>query len=148
MNDYMRSCTEETSQGGLRTILHCVRSQESGKVTWVSSLSNDPNVLYGGDDHDIGDTLVVAVEDIRKAQKDDPTIGKVYSLVKNKQRPHASQHRLQTPDVKLLLHEWTKLFIDGDGPLRRKTDSATQIILPRKYHVIVLRELHDNVAHL
>ena len=88
------------------------------------------------------------LSDIRQTQLKDNVIGKVYSFVNRKQRPTSSQRAAESPDTKLLLHEWPKLFIDKDGVLRRQNNSHDQIVLPRPYHRTVLRELHDNMAHL
>ncbi len=48
---------------------------------------------------------------------------------------------------KCLLRSWDKLFLGGDGILRRRTNTQTQLVLPAKYKQRVLRELHDNMGH-
>ena len=45
MDNYMKLCTEETTQEELRTIIQTVQLQEQGKVNWVSMLINDPSIL-------------------------------------------------------------------------------------------------------
>ena len=50
--------------------------------------------------------------------------------------------------MRLLSYEWRKLFLDKDGVLRRKSGLCEQIVLPRKYHQMVLKELQDNMGHL
>ena len=54
----------------------------------------------------------------------------------------------ESPEVRLLSNEWRKLFLDKDGVLRRNGGLCEQIVLPRKYHQMVLKELHDNMGHL
>ncbi|CAB4018172.1 Retrovirus-related Pol poly from transposon [Paramuricea clavata] len=110
---------------------------------------NFKSVLHGGDPQPIASsTPQFNLSDIRQAQLEDNVIGKVYSFVNRKQRPTSSQRAAESPDTKLLLHEWPKLFIAKDGVLRRQSNSHDQIVLPRQYHRTVLRKLHDNMAHL
>ena len=50
--------------------------------------------------------------------------------------------------MRLLLREWSKLFIDKNDVFRRKKGSYDQVILPAKYQRTVLTELHNNMGHL
>ena len=50
--------------------------------------------------------------------------------------------------MRLLLREWSKLFIDKNDVFRRKEGSYDQVILPAKYQRTVLTELHNNMGHL
>jgi hypothetical protein len=79
---------------------------------------------------------------------EDTIIGKVYSLIQADKRPTANQRARELPDTRLLLHEWQKLCIDANGVLRRKSNAYDQIVLPRKYHSLVLKELHDKMGHI
>ena len=72
----------------------------------------------------------------------------MYSFIKADKRPTASQKSSESADTRLLLHEWQKLAIDAAGLLRRKSGARDQIVLSRKYHSIVLKELHNNMGHL
>ena len=94
-------------------------------MTWVSSLTHDPTVLHGGDPQQIANsTPQFNLSDIRQAQLEDNVIGKVYSFVNRKQRPTSSQRAAESPDTKLLLHEWPKLFIDKNDVLRGQNNSS------------------------
>ena len=149
MGEYMTSCTEETSQDELYAIIQSVKEQDQGRVNWISSITHDPNILSESEPKpSTNGEPRFDVTDIRQAQLDDCIIGKVYSFVKGRKRPIPAQRASESADVKQLLHEWHKLVISKDGILRRKTDSYNQIVLPRKYHRTVLKELHDNLGHL
>jgi hypothetical protein len=141
MSKYMDSCTAETCQDELRAIVQSIQLEDKGKVTWDSSLTHDPTVLHGGDPQPTASsTPQFNLSDIRQAQLKD-VIGKVYSFVNRKQRPTSSQRAAESPDTKLLLHEWPKLFIDKDGVLLTKTEQLTQSdLLPGPYHRTVLRD--------
>ena len=149
MEEYRKSCTEETTQNELRTIIQTVKLQEQGRVNWVSSLTTDPSIL----NVDISTTpkregSMLEISDIRQAQMEDSVIGKVYSFIKADKRPTVNERAREPTNTQSLLHEWQRLSIDSDGVLRRKSGARDQIILPKKYHAMVLRELHDNMGHL
>lgn len=91
MEGYMKSCTAETSQDELRTIVQTVQLQQQGRVNWVSSLTDDTRIL----NMDVTDTPDATVKtlsagDIRQAQIQNHTIGKVYSFVNTGKRPTTS----------------------------------------------------------
>ena len=149
MNEYMKSCTQKTSQDELRTLLSTLQLQEKGQVNWVSALTDEPDVLSA--DAAIqpdSNRLTFEITDIQKAQLEDIVIGKVYSLIHADKRPTANQRARESPDTRFLLHEWQKLCIDANGVLRRKSNAYDQIVLPRKYHSLVLKELHDKMGHI
>ena len=151
MDNYMKLCTEETTQEVLRTIIQTVQLQEQGKVNWVqvSMLINDPSILdVDASRPSTRNESTLEVEDIRKAQIEDSVIGKVYSFIKATKRPTASERAWKSTDTQSLFHEWQRLSIGSDGLLRWKRGTHDQIILPRKYHAMVLRELHSNMGHL
>ena len=144
----MALCTKETSQDELQAIVHSVHMQDAGPINWISSLTSDPSVADEGEPKLPTKALpTLYVNDIRQAQITDKTIHKVYMLVKTGKRPTATQLAHKSPDVRLLSHEWLKLSIDKDGVLRRKSGTCEQIVIPRRYHQMVLRELH-NMGHL
>jgi hypothetical protein len=149
MNEYMKSCTQKTSQDELRTILSTVQLQEKGQVNWLSALTNYPDVLSA----DVAiqpdsNRLTFKTNDIQKAQLEDTVIGKVYSLIQADKRPTANQRARESPNTRLLLHKRQKLCIDANGVLRRKSNAYNQIVLPRKYHLLVLKELNDKMGHI
>ena len=105
MDNYMKLCTEETTQDELRTIIHTVQLQEQGKVNWVSSLINDPSILnVDASRPPKRNESRLEVEDIRKAQIVDSIIGKVYSFINSKQAtydkgesPRINRHSIASP---------------------------------------------------
>ena len=143
----MASYTEETCQDELYAIIQSAKEQDRGRFNWF--ITHDPNVLSESESQpSTKDEPRFNVTDIRQAQLDDSIIGRVCSFVKADKRPTPAQRASESPDTKLLLHEWPKLAIDKDGILRRKSGSYNQILLPRKYYRTVLGELHDNMGHL
>ena len=50
--------------------------------------------------------------------------------------------------AKRLLHEWNKLEIANNGLLIRNNGVTKQIVLPSKYHRLVVKELREEMGHL
>lgn len=48
-------------------------------------------------------------------------------------------------EVAALVRERQKLCIDDEGLLYRKTASRSQLLLPKKFHELVYKELHEEV---
>ena len=54
----------------------------------------------------------------------------------------------ELPYTRKLLREWSKLEIGSDGLLRRKSGQNLQLVLPKKFHRLVYKELHQEMGHL
>uniref|UniRef100_A0A1A7ZLV7 Gypsy retrotransposon integrase-like protein 1 n=1 Tax=Nothobranchius furzeri TaxID=105023 RepID=A0A1A7ZLV7_NOTFU len=89
----------------------------------------------------------VSKADLAKAQKEDPVIGPAVKAV---------QQNLWTgnsPELSLLKREKDKLTLLSDGLLYRITkrhsgEEVRQLVLPKVYHDVVLRSVHNNSGHL
>ncbi|KAL9976592.1 hypothetical protein ACROYT_G013913 [Oculina patagonica] len=82
------------------------------------------------------------------AQQEDPTIGRVLHFMQVGSRPTYQEKQKESASVRQLLHEWNKLFISEDGILCHKCGSRDRMVLPKKYHIKVYEELHENMGHL
>lgn len=51
-------------------------------------------------------------------------------------------------NVRTLIREWHKLDIDNHVILRRRTTSHVQLVLPKQFIPVVLKELHVEMGHL
>ena len=52
------------------------------------------------------------------------------------------------PATKQLLFEWKKLEVGSNNILRCISGPYKQIVLPRKFHQLVYKELHEEMGHL
>lgn len=147
MIQYMESCSQETSQGELKTIIDTAQLQEQERVNWVSSLTDDPSIFNVDASESSGrSTLTLKPTEIRKAQMEDSVVGRIYSFLREGKQPHANLRAKECPNTRTLLQ---KLSIDADGVMRRSNGKYNnQIVLPRKFHSMVLIELHDNMGHI
>lgn len=53
-------------------------------------------------------------ENWHEAQRNNPSIGKVITLLKKRQKPHFKSVKAESPEVKLLLREWDKFELIDD----------------------------------
>ena len=86
--------------------------------------------------------------DIAAAQRQDRVIGRVLSYLKSGKRPTSAATSADLPATKQLLFEWKKLEVSSDNILRRISGPYKQIVLPRKFHQLVYKELHEEMGHL
>ena len=82
------------------------------------------------------------------AQEQDKVVGRVWYYLKTGTRPTAKQTHAELPAAKQLLHDWKKLEIGKDNILRRTSGPYQQIVLPKKFHRMVYKELHEEMGHL
>ncbi len=63
------------------------------------------------------------------------------------QRPTKEELVNETRELRLLMYEWPKLELGGDGLLRWKTRERNQIVLPAKLRHLVYQHLHVEMGH-
>ena len=85
-------------------------------------------------------------QEIKEAQHKDTVISRVIHYKCHGARPYGTQH--DPRDVNILVREWNKLEINGQGILRRRTSSNLQLVLPKQFIPLVLKELHVEMGHL
>ena len=54
----------------------------------------------------------------------------------------------KTPQIKALMHEWSKLSIEESNLHNRKVGLKNQLVLLQKYHRLVYKHLHEDMGHL
>jgi len=89
-----------------------------------------------------------SLQEIKEAELKDPTISQVMHYKSHGDRPHEAQLKHESHDVNILVGEWNKQKIDEHGILRQRTSSNLQVVLPKQFIPLVLKELHVEVGHL
>lgn len=84
---------------------------------------------------------------LREAPKGDPIIGEVLKYVIPNHWPKDAE-QARNKEIATLVRERQKLHIDDEGLLYRKTTSQSQLVLPKKFHEFVHKELHEEMRHL
>ena len=93
----------------------------------------------------------VSTEEWRKYQREDPIIGKVIRYKEEGHCPQGKENRNEHRDVVSILRDWDKLTF-RDGVLYRQRmekdgNKLFQLMLPKLYHDIAFRCLHDEAGH-
>ena len=133
---FTKQCTESCSKDNIDSIVNAAVS-----VDVVTDISVDCLSLPGKE------TLKIDQDELKKAQQDDDVVGVVYKAVLENQYPSRKKVRLWNKGSRLMLHHFKKLKIQN-GILVRSTSSFSQIVLPKMYHELVFKHLHDNLGHL
>ncbi len=144
---YMQTCTEEILPDTRKAITSAVTLLGQGTSNWISALATDVDVFAIDSTPTIANQSIT-IDDLLQGQSEDPSISRVLHLVKQGKRPSMREIAPESTSVKRLLHQWTKLEINSDGLLQRKCATYKQIVLPKKYHSIVMKELHVEMGHL
>ena len=146
---YMKKCTEEVSPEVIKAINCSVQAQDNRESNWITSLTDDPAALTLDSTplFPLPKTQVRRV-DMAAAQEQDKVVGHVRYYLKTGTRPTAKQIHAELPATKQLLHDWKKLEIGKDNILRRTSGPYQQIVLPKNFHRMVYKELHEEMGHL
>lgn len=93
-------------------------------------------------------SLSVSSTELQKMQVEDEVIGPVVRYVVAGQRPKRKEWGTFSRESRTLAKSFGKLFINDAGILMRKTERYQQIVLPKCYHQLVHKELHEEMGHL
>ena len=136
INQYIPTCTQETSQDVISATLSGVKALQNGYTVWITAVSDrtdalnlDSNLLDSRNYQQIEPQVILT------AQKQDPSIGRVFAYkLLNGCKPAIHEISRELPHTRKLLREWTKLEIGSDGLLRRRSGHFSQLVLPQKFH--------------
>ena len=148
IDTYMEECTLETSQSEFAATVSALTARDQGNVNWIHAISLNKDAVQLLDANIVGKYTPMPLRNIIQAQKEDPDTARVLAYKEQPIRPTFQDRHGESAEVKALMHEWSKLLIGKDGALYRKTASKLQLVLPKRYHPLVLRHLHDDMGHL
>ena len=143
VSHYITTCTEETTTDTRQAIACAAKLCDQGRSPWISSLTTDSSVL--AIDNCVRETTFDKIKliDLCQSQNEDQTISRVLNLVTKNIKPSSREISHEAQNVKRMLHEWNKLELINNGLLIRNNGSSKQIVLPSKYHRLVMKELHE-----
>ena len=136
--------TEETNLENISTVINALHTSSSN---WLTTLPN-PSVLNDlqFEKDCIPDSINLT--DLKNQQLADNVIKPVYSAIVRKERPLNSERKKLGKKSKTLLNYWENLYLNKDEILFKKNKKNDQLVLSKKYHRLVFRELHENMGHL
>lgn len=157
---FMLSCTEESDPTEIQALVQMVKMRDHGQLPFLPTMVSAGNVNM--DDKfspqylqtSPGESLEkIPKEALKIAQEEDSGIGEVKKLAESGEKPAHKVRKSLTPPGRHLLRAWSKLMVGEDGILRRTVrqpsgEISHQIILPKKYRLIVMEKLHVNMGHL
>ena len=142
--EYIRSCTAESGQEAISASMESLTIERKdpcrgSQVVHVSALSLVK-------DSETSEPLTP--DQIRKAQEEDEILSRVLWYKSQRKRPSRNEMKEELPAVAMLLKQWLKIHVDQDGVLRRRTSRREQLLIPKAYHPLVFKELHQDMGHL
>uniref|UniRef100_A0A8C5MS83 Gypsy retrotransposon integrase-like protein 1 n=1 Tax=Leptobrachium leishanense TaxID=445787 RepID=A0A8C5MS83_9ANUR len=147
INNYMNQCTEELKRDIISSSILGISVELEEPSQGIGTVFTRALELVQDAPHSTV-TSPLTMGQIRKSQEEDPIVGRVLRYKTKNQRPGNEVLKTEHLDVQLLLKQWTKLFVNKDGVLYRKTSERDQLILPKEYHPLVFKELHQEMGHL
>lgn len=139
MEVFMKQCSKEVASGVIDARTNYVKSEIVPTVRRLSRKLTPPPSPY---------LKTIEPHELVAAQQNDVYIGKVLEYKLQDRRPFVKENSQKPKEVSRLLQEWKKLIVDKDGLLKRETRGRKQIVLPRKYHMLVFKELHEEMGHV
>ena len=149
IEQYISECKEEVEPEWIKATVEAMNAQRQGEAVWLAALSSAPRgVKRMMDDKVTLQVQPITPKELYQAQREDYAIGKVIEHKQSGKQPTLQDRQRAPPDLRSLLREWKKIDVGKDGILRRRSGSNVQLVLPKKFHRTVFRELHEEMGHL
>ena len=145
--EYMKTCTEEVGTDEIQAIACSAQVQVDGGSTWITTLTDNPAVLTS-DSTLFKQSHLPQIQQVDITAAQDRVIGRVLSYLKSGKKPTSTETFAELPATKQLLFEWKKLEVGSDNILRHISGPYKQIVLPRKVHQLIYKELDEEMGHL
>ena len=141
---YSESCTKECSEDVVCAVWDGSKVAKQKDVAWVAAL----NISSQADPSPPFDHLnTISHDELAEEQRADEAISELIKL-KEAGTPLTDEIRKAASGAtKRLFHEWGKLVMEN-GILYRRANGRKQLVLPAKYKDLVLKKLHNDMAHV
>ena len=148
LDRYKEDCVKEISPASIQAIVDVVQINPIIATACVGALSTQ-----GTPSPDTEELLAEPLQSLPKseimaAQEQDSVVGPILRAMKRGTPITSDERKELPPQSKSLMHEWKRIELGDDGILRRKAGRRLQLVLPFKYHSLVLHQLHDEMGHL
>ncbi|KAI4887981.1 hypothetical protein NFI96_001880 [Prochilodus magdalenae] len=139
----MKEYSEDLCSDVVMAAIQSVEAQREVDVNWsVALVTQAPS-----EESSVESVVPIPKDELRKAQKSDPSIKPVLEYKLQGCKPSAQTLKEFSSKTRCLFREWDKLTVDGDGIMYRITATRKQLVLPEQYKARVLEELHNNMGH-
>ena len=146
INKYTNLSIDKIDKDHFNAIMAGVTVQQDNNEVWVAGINartrptTKDEMLFDGEDK-------LSKTDIKNAQERDPVISVVRKVLVNGHVSLPLQSDTRN-NVKQLLHQKKKLFLDDDGILKRRVNKMSQLVLPSEYIPLIYKHLHSEMGHL
>ncbi|KAK7878976.1 hypothetical protein WMY93_034190 [Mugilogobius chulae] len=147
MERYMESCTQAVAQDVMHSVTQALAVKAKSTEPWLCPFTISSAIVDHEEEQVTRSIQRLSPTALREAQCEDPVIGQALKYVSSDHWPKHGK-TTQNKDVAALAREKQKLHINEDGLLCRKTANRMQLVLPKKYHRLVYKELHEEMGHL
>lgn len=146
IEDYVNSCTREVSGETVSAFMENVKVEKRDPCQGVGIIQTCALSLIRDCNSRAGQPLNPS--QICKAQAEDEVLSRVIWYKSRKHRPSRAEIKAEQPAVATLLKQWLKISLDENGLLRRRTFRREQLVVPKSYHSLIFKELHQDMGHL
>ena len=147
MEKYMRTCSQEVQQEVITSVTQALQLQSQEQEPWMCPVTIATACAEEDNERVSSPVDEISREDLKKAQEKDVVIGKVREYVVKRQWP-SLKGRDRRDDTTVLIREKNRLYVDEDGILHRKAGTRAQLVLPKQFHQLIYKELHEEMGHL
>ena len=147
MEQFMQACSKEVEPDVLATLTQAIHSEFQKREPWMCPLTIATACAEAESEQETSAVATIPEQDLRRAQEEDPVLGKVREFIITKRWPR-TKSRDRRDDFTVLLKERKRLYVDNSGVMHRKTATGAQLLLPKKFQTLVFKELHEEMGHL
>ena len=148
IHSVINECTKEVLQTDIQATISAIFAQQNGKINWLMSISADPKLPNSFYPSNANGHTPIDLSLIHEAQTSDPAACRVIAYKQLARKLTNEDRRGETSQVKALMHEWSKLFIEQNNLLYCKAGNNNQLVLLQKYHRLVYKHLQEDMGYL
>lgn len=142
MEQYMHTCSQEMEPEVITAVTQALQLDSHKCQPWLCPVTITAVCADDEQERVTSPVAEISMETLRRAQEEDAVIGKVREYVMTGQWPRLGG-RDRRDDISILVRDRNKLYVNEDGILYRKSASRAQLVLPKTFHQLIYRELHD-----
>lgn len=147
INQFMEQCTRGVRQEVISASFQGLLVGKDTPLAWV--MTTQVQTVQMVSDAAVSTSVqLLTLNQILESQRKDSVIGQVLQFKVNNRRPSQQVFKTEPMDVKILLRQWQKLYINKHGIFYRKAGGRDQLVLPKEYHQTAFNVLHKEMGHL
>lgn len=146
MEKYIHACSQEMEPEVITTVTQALQLESHEHEPWMCPVTINAACTDVEWERVTSPVAEISKETLKRAQEDDPVIGKVQEHVMTGQWPYL-RGRDRRDDISILVKDKNKLFVNEEGILYRKSAARAQLVPPKTLHQLIYRELHEEMGH-